>query len=77
MVYEKLIPAVVETEVLDYERASEVIRRSGGGAISLCSCRHKAQAPGQGLRGVAGGLHLAGQRRTVVGEEGPWTPGLG
>lgn len=43
MAYESIIPAAVESEVLDYERASEVIRKSGGGAVSLCACRHKAQ----------------------------------
>ena len=42
LVYERLIPAAVETEVLPYERASELIRQAGGGAISLCACRHKA-----------------------------------
>lgn len=47
LVYEQLIPAVVETEVLSYEKASEVIRQSGGGAISLCSCRHKAEHLGK------------------------------
>ncbi len=43
LVYESLIPIAVETEVLPYEKASEIIRKSGGGAISLCACRHKAQ----------------------------------
>ena len=47
LVYERLIPAVLETEVLSYERASEIIRRSGGGAISFCSCRHKARHLGK------------------------------
>ncbi|MDF9408833.1 MAG: Ferredoxin [Pelotomaculum sp. PtaB.Bin013] len=42
LVYENLIPAIVETEVLSYEKASEIIRQSGGGALSLCTCRHKA-----------------------------------
>ncbi|MHB8917243.1 MAG: 4Fe-4S dicluster domain-containing protein [Desulfocucumaceae bacterium] len=42
LLYESLIPAAVETEVLSYERASEIIRKSGGGAVTLCSCRHKA-----------------------------------
>jgi Pyruvate/2-oxoacid:ferredoxin oxidoreductase delta subunit len=42
LVYESVIPLAVETEVLPYERASEVIRHSGGGAISTCPCRHKA-----------------------------------
>lgn len=47
LVYEKVIPALVETEVLDYERASEIIRRSGGGALSPCACRHKASHLGK------------------------------
>lgn len=42
LVYESLIPVAVETEVLTYERAGEIIRQSGGGAISICPCRHKA-----------------------------------
>lgn len=41
LIYEKLIPVAVETEVLDYERASEIIRQSGGGAITMCACRHE------------------------------------
>lgn len=47
LVYERLIPAAVETEVLPYERASEIIRQAGGGAISLCACRHKASHLGR------------------------------
>lgn len=47
LVYEKLIPVAVETEVLTYERASEIIRQSGGGAISICPCRHKASHLGK------------------------------
>ena len=42
LVYENLIPLGVETEVLSYERTAEIIRQSGGGAISTCPCRHKA-----------------------------------
>jgi ferredoxin len=42
LVYEDLIPLAVDTEVLSYERASQIIRESGGGAISLCACRHQA-----------------------------------
>jgi len=42
LVYESLIPAAVETEVLSYEKASEIIRQAGGGALGMCSCRHKA-----------------------------------
>jgi NAD-dependent dihydropyrimidine dehydrogenase PreA subunit len=47
LVYESLIPLVVETEVLNYERASEIIRQSGGGALSMCACRHKASHLGK------------------------------
>jgi len=47
LVYEKLIPVAVETEVLTYERASEIIRQSGGGALSMCACRHKASHLGK------------------------------
>lgn len=42
LVYESILPVAVETEVLDYERASEIIRQSGGGAITMCACRHEA-----------------------------------
>jgi ferredoxin len=47
LVYESLIPVAVETEVLTYERASDIIRRSGGGALSLCPCRHEASHLGK------------------------------
>jgi len=42
LVYESILPVAVETEVLDYERATEIIRQSGGGAITMCACRHEA-----------------------------------
>lgn len=41
--YESLMPEEVETEVLSYEKASEMIRDAGGGALTMCYCRHKAQ----------------------------------
>jgi len=47
LVYENLIPLAVETEVLSYERAAQIIRESGGGAISTCPCRHKASHLGK------------------------------
>lgn len=47
LVYESIIPLAVDTEVLSYERASEIIRQSGGGAISMCACRHKASHLGK------------------------------
>jgi len=42
LVYEHYIPALVQTETLDYEKAEAVIRNSGGGGLSICACRHKA-----------------------------------
>lgn len=42
LIYESIIPLAVETEVLDYEKATEIIRQSGGGAITMCACRHEA-----------------------------------
>jgi Pyruvate/2-oxoacid:ferredoxin oxidoreductase delta subunit len=50
LVYERYIPALVESEVLSYERASEIIRASGGGSLSLCACRHKAHHLGKTCR---------------------------
>ncbi len=47
LVYENVIPNVVQTEVMTYEKASEIIRQAGYGAIALCTCRHKAQHLGK------------------------------
>lgn len=40
--YESLMPEDVETEVLSYEKASEMIRDAGGGSLTMCYCRHQA-----------------------------------
>ncbi|HSW35632.1 MAG TPA: 4Fe-4S dicluster domain-containing protein [Candidatus Limnocylindrales bacterium] len=50
LVYEQYIPALIHTEVFSYEKASAVIRESGGGALSICACRHKASHLGQQCR---------------------------
>jgi len=47
LVYENVLPLAVQTEVMTYEKASEVIRQAGYGAIALCSCRHKASHLGK------------------------------
>lgn len=47
LVYENVIPLAVQTEVMTYEKASEVIRQAGYGAIALCTCRHKASHLGK------------------------------
>lgn len=44
--YESLMPEDVETEVLNYEKASEMIRDAGGGSLTMCYCRHQAQHRG-------------------------------
>lgn len=45
--YESLMPGEVETEVLSYEKASEMIRNAGGGSLTMCYCRHQAQHLGK------------------------------
>lgn len=67
LVYESLIPAAVETEVLTYERASEIIRQAGGGALTLCSCRHKASHLGKACEAPLDVcMSLGGAARWVV-----------
>lgn len=44
--YEDVLPTEVETEVLDYEKASAMIRDSGGGSLTMCYCRHQARHMG-------------------------------
>jgi ferredoxin len=46
MAYESLMPADLTSEVLDYEKASAMIRSAGKGALSMCFCRHQAQHRG-------------------------------
>ena len=47
LIYEKVIPYAVQTEVMTYEKASEIIREAGYWAIGLCTCRHKASHLGK------------------------------
>ncbi len=42
MAYENFMPEDVETEILSYEKASQIIRDSGGGSLTMCYCRHQA-----------------------------------
>ena len=46
-VQEPMLPAGNAVHVLDYERASEVIRTASHRAISTCYCRHKMQHVGR------------------------------
>ncbi|WP_020674536.1 4Fe-4S dicluster domain-containing protein [Geopsychrobacter electrodiphilus] len=41
LAYEEAIP--VSSQVTSYEGAREIIRKSGGGAVGLCYCRHKKE----------------------------------
>ncbi len=41
LAYEESIP--VSSQVTSYEGAREIIRKSGGGAVGLCYCRHKKE----------------------------------
>ncbi len=41
LAYEETIP--VSSQVTSYEGAREIIRKSGGGAVGMCYCRHKKE----------------------------------
>lgn len=43
---EQAMPQDITSEVLPYERASEIIRSSGHGALGICYCRHEQQHAG-------------------------------
>jgi ferredoxin len=46
-VRERSVPAELELSVLDYERASHVVRDATAVAVSLCYCRHKMEHVGR------------------------------
>lgn len=41
--YESRMPSSVQTEVMTYEKASEMIKDAGGGSLTMCYCRHQAR----------------------------------
>lgn len=43
LAYEEALPEGGHTEVLDWERASHLVRTASATAVSLCACRHKEQ----------------------------------
>jgi NAD-dependent dihydropyrimidine dehydrogenase PreA subunit len=45
LAYEEHIP--VTSEIATYERAREIIREAGSGAVGLCYCRHKKEHQGK------------------------------
>lgn len=46
MAYESVMMTDLTSEVLDYEKASAMIKAAGKGALSMCYCRHQAQHRG-------------------------------
>ncbi|MDR3566141.1 MAG: 4Fe-4S dicluster domain-containing protein [Negativicutes bacterium] len=44
--YESAMPGGLTTEVLDYEKASAMIRDAGKGSLTMCYCRHQARHRG-------------------------------
>ena len=45
LAYEEHIP--VTSEIATYERARQIIREAGGGAVGMCYCRHKKEHQGK------------------------------
>ena len=54
-------------DVLDWQRASEVVGDARSWAVSLCFCRHKAEHLGQACERAAGDLPVAQWRRRLRG----------
>jgi ferredoxin len=79
-VRERSVPAELELSVLDYERASHVIRDASAVAVSLCYCRHKMEHVGRAcdaprdicltFGNTARSLSKHGYARQVSAEEG-------
>ena len=45
-VNEKFLPENADAYILDYERASEIIKQAPHIAVGMCYCRHKSSTPG-------------------------------
>ncbi|ABB13766.1 4Fe-4S binding protein [Carboxydothermus hydrogenoformans] len=45
--YEEAISPEVKTEIVPYERAVEIVKSSGGGALTYCYCRHQQEHLGK------------------------------
>ena len=43
LIHEEALPQDDHTEILDWERASHLVRSATSTAVSLCACRHKAE----------------------------------
>jgi len=51
LVREESLPEEDHTEILDWERASHVVRSASAAGVSLCPCRHKASHLGKACEG--------------------------
>ncbi|MFQ5807829.1 MAG: 4Fe-4S binding protein [Phycisphaerae bacterium] len=47
LVHEEALPDGDHTEILDWERASQIVRSASALGVSLCTCRHKASHLGR------------------------------
>ncbi|GAV22885.1 4Fe-4S dicluster domain-containing protein [Carboxydothermus pertinax] len=45
--YEEAIADEVKTEIVSFERATEIVKTAGGGALTLCYCRHQQEHLGK------------------------------
>lgn len=91
-VHEPVLPPELGLQVLDWERASEVVRRARVMGVSMCYCRHTMEHLGRACAapmeicmtfgGVAGSLIRHGHARAVETAEGldllalAWEQGL-
>ena len=50
LVYEEAIPESDHTEILDWERASHIVKSATAVGVSLCVCRHKASLLGKNCK---------------------------
>ncbi len=80
LVREEALPAELPTEVLPYERATEIVGTASAVAVSLCPCRHHARLAGHGcdaplrtcltLNAGAEALVRAGLAEPISNDEG-------
>ena len=78
-VNEKALPKEADTYILDYERASEIIKSAPHIAVGMCYCRHKKQHTGEScdapmdicmtFGNVADSLSRAGYARKIEAAE--------
>ena len=65
LVHEAALDPEDMTRVLDYERATHLVREAKAWAVSLCYCRHVMEHEGKSVREAEGGVHHAELRGRV------------